>query len=79
MIETTYMDIYDDTLLIHTIDNFHLLSVFFAWYLPSDHEIPCIHNKLVKKIVLADIVKVLFCALPRAHLDIKKIKVLLLS
>ena len=47
----------------------------FAWFLPSDHEIHCMHNKFVKNIILSNIIRLLFCAFPGAHLDLKKSKV----
>ena len=46
-------------------------------FLPPDHEIHCIQNRFVKNIVLSNIIRVLFCAFPRAHLGIKKFKLLL--
>ena len=47
----------------------------FTWFLPSDHEIHCMHNKFVENIILSNIIRLLFCAFPGAHLDITQSKV----
>ena len=63
-------------LCCHDVYN-SIIALAFAWFLPSDHEIHCIHNNLVQNIVFSNIARVLFYAFSVAHPDIKKFKAFL--